>query len=470
MEIISLSFLIFAVIVLAVYYLLSQRAQNFWLLLVSYVFYLSFGWQYGMVLAGATLVNYWLAIQIGKGKKAWLVPGILVNAGSFGIMKLIAGPYGPGLLGHFLLNWDGALSTRILLPIGFSFYILQAISYLIDVSRRQITPTENLVDFALYLAYFPKLLAGPIERARDFLPQIEKGRIVNNTAAGRNIGLIVIGLLRKVIIADHLNYLRPIDIFTHPLEYSILERLIWLLVFAFGLYNDFAGYTSIVRGLSGLMGIELASNFSQPFFAHSFSDFWNRWHTSLSHWLRDYTFYPTRRWLLKHRAPDLVTMAFPPLITMLVSGYWHGAYITMLLWGCLHGFYLILDQLLKLEGRTAPTAGFSLRNSLTWLLVFILVTATWVPFSASSTLTALDFFRGPISAHLNFPAITLIDLSLLVIFSLWTDWQEYRNEPDAFFLGWKQATKIWALAGALLLLLLLAGKMSNLSGFVYQGF
>src|SRR5258706_4532052 len=470
MEIISLPFLIFALAIILVYSRLSRPAQNAWLLAASYIFYLSWGWYYAIVLLVMTLINYTLGLRLEQDSSShskWLWAGILLNGGALIALKALSSAY--GILIFNALNWTREQPnwTAVLLPIGFSFYTLQAISYLIDVSRGQIAPVRNPIDFALYLAYFPKLLSGPIEKAGRFIPQLEHERKVDNLQIGRGLGLILVGLLRKLVIADALTAIRPEDIFSNPMGSAKLERLVSLVVFAFPLYNDFAGYTAIVRGLSALLGIELSPNFAQPFFARSFSEFWSRWHISLSVWLRDYIFFPLRRWILQKRLPAWMALTVPPLLTMLVSGYWHRASISMLFWGGLHGLYQVLEQ--KFWKRRPSES--VLRQILSAFVIFIFVTLDWIPFAAGDFSATLVYFRGFLPPYQSsFPTTAWLNIAAALLFSLGLDWQEFQAGSDVYFLNWPARIQTWAVFATLLVLILFAGGGPDISNFVYQGF
>jgi alginate O-acetyltransferase complex protein AlgI len=464
-EIVSVDFLILTLVTLGIYYLLSPRAQTIWLLAVSCFFYATWGWAYLATLLVFTLLNFVLARQIEKTRSRPLVLfGIGINTLSLLSLKLLTSPYQATLLEQI----NAVALTGILLPIGFSFYVLQMISYLIDVQRGQIPAEEDFFHFALYIAYFPKLLAGPIERAKDFIPQLKRERVVERDFVEQGLYLILLGLVRKVVIADHLSGLRPLDIFSAPENYSSLERFIWLFMFAFIIYNDFAGYTSIVRGLSCLLGIQLSANFRQPFLARSFSDFWTRWHITLSDWLRDYVFYPARRWLLSLPQMGWTALILPPLLTMLVSGFWHGASLALLFWGFLHSLYLVVEQVLQ-RFKLLPKGGFSAQ--LYSLFVFLLITLAWIPFNTPSLRSAGRYLVGllpPYSAAFN--VLILPDLLLLVFFSLWLDWQEQRHEDLSFPRQWPVAAQSWGVAVAILLLFFFASTGNDLSRFVYQFF
>ena len=470
-EIVSSDFLILTLITLTVYYLLSPRYQALWLLTVSYFFYTTWGLGYLVVLVALTAINYGLARCIRpKKSKPLFIFGLALNALSLLTLKALAGPYGFNLLSSFIDEKQTLHLTAVLLPIGFSFYVLQALSYLTDVYRGQVPAEENFIEFALYIAYFPKLLAGPIERAKTFLPQIKQPRVVDAQAIEQGIYLILLGLLRKLVIADRLTLLRPVEAFSNPESYTLSARILWLLVFAFALYNDFAGYTSIVRGVSSLLGIRLSENFRQPFFSRSFSDFWTRWHISFSEWLRDYIFYPTRRWLLSHRWNKWLGLLVPPLITMLFSGYWHGAYLAILFWGLLHGLFLVVEQILQ-QFKLFPRNENSLFARLYTGMTFVAVTLAWLPFASSSLRTALRYFfyRAPIKNPV-LPLYALPEIIFAMGISLCLDWQGERQKEAAFLRKWSAKVQAWGVAIVLVLLLIFANAGSDLSGFVYQGF
>ena len=462
-EIISLQFFALFGAAVFIYYLLAPRAQTIWLLAVSFFFYASWSVSHLAVLIVSIYLNYITALLIEKTKsKRMLIGGITFNAISLLILKLLTGPYGVELFAHI----NVAIWTGTLLPIGFSFYVLQNISYLTDVYRGQVKAEKDIIHFALYTAYFPKMLAGPIERAKNFLPQLSRERIVDRNVIEEGLYLILLGMLRKIVIADHLNKLMPVDIFSNPQSYSSFERMVWLLVFAFILYNDFAGYTSVIRGISCFMGIQLSPNFRQPFLSKSFSDFWTRWHITLSEWLRDYIFFPTRRWLMSRWANGM-SWVVPPMITMLVSGYWHGAYLSLIFWGGLHGLYLIIEQSAQ-QFKLLPKSGNQLRLYI--LLVFILVTLAWVPFNTPSLRSAGRFFIGLLPPYsLSFNNLIIPDLTLIFL-SFWLDTQEQQHKDLAFPRKWSPPMQSLGTAIAIILVYLFASASNDISRFVYQFF
>jgi len=446
MEIISWKFTVFVVIVLAVYYLLSRRAQNVWLLIASCVFYSTLGWNPVFILTLVTLLNFIIAIRIDKSEMEperrlllWL--GLVIDAGSLVVFRLFTSGYAGRLLDLLVrvTHSPSDFFIEIILPTGFSFYILQAISYLIDVFRRQISASRDPVDFALYMAYFPRLVSGPIERARDFLPKLSSSRSVDNLAFRSGFTLILTGLVRKLLFADILSRSIPEDLFFTPNRFASIELVFYLILYSFWLYNDFAGYTGIVRGVSCFFGIDLSPNFSQPYFALNFVDFWNRWHITLSHWLRDYIYLPLSRILLRRNRSrsKLVNIFIPPLATMLASGLWHNLGVYMLAWGGMHSIYQALERMSAAWLPHPETSRFpGLRRLLATLLVFVLTCLAWVAFASGSFTRAVAYWLSMVSStaspSLSFTSFFLPALVILVCLIL--DWFQYRSDDELVFL------------------------------------
>lgn len=470
MELVSGVFAGFVLLVMVVYYPLPRRLQNIWLLVASYVFYVTWAWQFAVVLLALTAVNFGLARLLRPGDRQnrpgllWL--GIGVNVLALAFFKY-ADFFVGRLMSLFHASGDpGAL--QIVLPLGLSYLILQMISYLVDTYRGQMPPGGSIIDFALYAAYFPKLVSGPIERARDFLPRLAADRTVDNEGLARSVTLIVVGLVRKVVIAGFLAPL-TVDLLDHLPRIGIAELAVGLIAYAVYLYNDFAGYTGIVRGISGLMGIELSPNFMTPFFARTFTEFWNSWHISLSHWLRDYIYFPISRALLR-RNPDsrwLPNLVVAPVVTMLVSGLWHGAALHLLVWGLLHGLYQAVERLGGLIIRPTPPDKWPLwRQIAGGLTVFVLATAAWLPFR-DPRIIGRTFTRLFDAKPLDLGKDGAIAAALIAI-SLLMDWAQHRSGDEAGFVRWPRLAQSAALALAVLLIFLSALK--PVPTFVYQGF
>ncbi|MBD3307295.1 hypothetical protein GF339_12715 [candidate division KSB3 bacterium] len=471
MNLISLQFFGFVGLVLVVYYLLPRRAQNYWLLAMSYGFYLTWSWQFPLILAGMTGWTFFLAQKLQADqsrRRVWLYLGIGGNLGVLLLFKYadFFVPQMASLISRLGMNVKG---IQILLPIGMSFYILQAISYLLDVSRKQIPAATHIGDFALYLAYFPKLTAGPIERARTFLPQLAQHRVVDNEALARSFTLITIGLVRKIVVADMLLKAIPSKIFVTPEQFSALELFIWLATYFFGLYHDFAGYTNLMRGVSGLFGIELSRNFAHPLFARNFTEFWSRWHITLSQWLRDYIYFPLSRVLVRRNLSrfNLADLILPPVATMLVSGLWHGNQGHILLWGLLMGIYLVGERLPSLWlPVTSPSTRPRWRQGGGMVIVFLLILGS-LPLVLTNISTAINFWQRLL--HWNTLAWPNVRILLVLVPGIWLDWVQYRNKNELIFLTWPRTVQASLLALAALAVLLFS-RVGPGEPFIYQGF
>ena len=476
MTITSLNFILFTALALAVYYLLPRSPQNVWLLFVSYVFIVTWDWAFAVVLGIVTALNFLLARRLrinDQGQRGLLWLGIGFNVLTLFFFRA-AGFFLPELeavltsLG--LSNQAGGL--KILVPLGLSFYTLQTISYLVDVYRGQLKAESDFVNFALYLAYFPKLLAGPIERASAFLPKLAQPRRVDNRVIAESVTLIFVGLVRKIIIADPLMASFPSDVFEVPANYGPPELVFRLVIYAFALYNDFAGYTDIARGISGFFGVHLSPNFRAPYFSRNFNEFWKRWHITLSEWLRDYVYYPVSRALSRSNPSyrRLANLIVPPVITMLVSGMWHGFGLNMLLWGGLHGSYLVVERIPTLWRPIVPMQNQPLwRQWLGVLVVFSFVVLAWVPFRwelpAAFQLWEALFNWSDVAIRYRRMLLVLP----LLLGSLVLDFIQYRNEDEFIFLRWSPLTKAACMAIVLFwIFILTAGDFDQ--PFVYQAF
>jgi len=264
---------------------------------------------------------------------------------------------------------------NIILPVGISFYTFQTLSYTLDIYRRKLKPSSNFIDFALFVAFFPQLVAGPIERARHLLPQLSVRLHPTREQVSEGVVLIITGLFMKVMIGDAGGRIAD-HIFTNPEYYSSLEFLCALLIFSVQIYADFSGYSNIARGTAKLLGVDLMRNFAQPYLSANISEFWRRWHISLSSWLRDYL-YISLGGNRKGRGRTFINL----MLTMLLGGLWHGANWTFVIWGALHGTYLVIHKLIlgdrkpQIHYTYAGVPGF-LNYFVKALLTYILVLLT----------------------------------------------------------------------------------------------
>lgn len=343
----TLEFAIFFSIVYSLYLLSRHRQQNILLLIASYVFYGFWDWRFLSLIAISTIVDYFCGLAIYRENQAtrrrlYLIISICTNLGLLGFFK-----YFNFFAGSFYelassLGWEvDEFTLYVVLPIGISFYTFQTLSYTVDIYRREIKPTINFLNFAVFVSFFPQLVAGPIERAKNLLPQVERVRRVTQEQFYEGIWLIFFGLFKKIFIADNLAPMVN-QVFSQQGSFSGGEAVVAIIAFAFQIYGDFSGYSDIARGVSKLMGFDLMLNFRMPYFSKNPSEFWRRWHISLSTWLRDYLYIS----LGGNRGSKLVTYR-NLMLTMVLGGLWHGAAWHFILWGFYQGLLLIVHRLLR---------------------------------------------------------------------------------------------------------------------------
>ena len=337
----SIIFLTFIVIVFLVYPRLRLRQQNLFLLVASYVFYGWWDWRFSILLLTSTVVDFWVgqglqATESPKHRKYLLFISIAVNLGILGFFKYFNFFIESAATVLAAIGFDPHMPVlKVILPIGISFYTFRTLTYTIDIYRGKLSPTGSFVDYALFTSFFPQILAGPIERAANLLPQISAPRQVTRAKVLTGLNLILIGYFKKVAIADTL---APIvgKIFDTPEAMSSGQLLTGMYAYTFQIYGDFSGYTDIARGIACILGFESMVNFNTPYLSRNITEFWRRWHISLSTWFRDYLYVP----LGGNRLGPARTYA-NLFITMLLCGLWHGAAWTFVLWGGLHGLCLM---------------------------------------------------------------------------------------------------------------------------------
>ncbi|MCA9322538.1 MAG: MBOAT family protein [Planctomycetes bacterium] len=371
----STEYLLFLPLMFLACQILPHRLQNLFLLGASWAFY---GWVHPWFLyliLGVTAMNWGAALAIEQRpqhRRLWLALGVTVSLGVLAVFKY---------LGFFVASLQSVLeglgvesslpTLRIFLPVGISFYVFQGAGYLIDVSRERLKARRSFADLALFIAFFPQLVAGPIERASNLLPQIETPRRFSADLAREGLVLLVWGFFKKMVIADNVGLLANKIFALEAPGFSLL----WAGVFAFAvqILADFSGYTDIARGSAALLGFRLMRNFHRPYFATSIADFWRRWHMSLSQWLRDYLYIP-----LGGSRVSLGRGLVNVMITFLLCGLWHGASWNFVLWGGYHGFLITVE---RLWARFVPTIpGATLRRPLRMAATFLLVCLGWLLF------------------------------------------------------------------------------------------
>ncbi|MEW5941522.1 MAG: MBOAT family O-acyltransferase, partial [Chloroflexota bacterium] len=374
-------FLIFFLVVFSAYWLLRRRAwQNALLLAASYIFY---GWAhpwYAILLGLSTLADYFLALAISRNRarvKLYVTFSLVLNLGVLGFFKYFNFfNYGlVNLLTDLGLRADPLL-VQILLPAGLSFYTLKKLAYILDVSRGTLEPARDLLAFALFVAFFPQINAGPMDRAQKLLPQIQADRVWRADNFYQAWPLIVTGFFKKIVVANMLSV--AVDRVFSLKQPTLALLAMAALGFTIQILADFSAYTDLSRGVARLFGFDTSENFNAPYLALTPTDFWNRWHITLSTWLRDYIFFPLRRALLRSRLPAWLTDALPPLVTMLASGLWHGAGWTYLAWGGLFGVLIVIYQALGLGARWMPAHWWT--RLLAWLAMFSLLVFSFLIF------------------------------------------------------------------------------------------
>ena len=403
----TFTFALFFVVVLTVGWLIPGRRAwwKLFMLAASYVFYGYWDARFVGLIVASTVLNQAAAASLARlqrpgARRAVVSLAVGANLASLGFFKY-AGFFvdsaeraleGLGLAGDLpLLN--------IILPVGISFFTFQAISYVLDVYRGDAEPAKPL-DFAVYLAFFPQLVAGPIVRAHELIPQINEPRALRHTEFTRALTLIAAGLFKKMVVATYLAEALVDDVFAFPDRFSSLEVLFGVYGYAVQIYADFSGYTDIAIGVALLLGIRLPDNFDQPYRATSIQDFWRRWHMSLSRWLRDYLYIPLggNRGGDRRRDRNL-------FLTMLLGGLWHGAAWTFVLWGALHGLGLLIER----------RFGLRLPGAVARLVTFHFVCFGWILFRADSLAGAGDVLRRLFGAWtVESTRLTWVPVALIV--------------------------------------------------------
>lgn len=378
----SVTFFIFLVTVFAAYWTVRERrAQNAFLLIASYVFYGWWDWRFLGLIIGCSAVNYWAggyiaATKVRTKRRMALVACCIVCLGTLGLFKYY-NFFVESLCCLFNVSAE-SLTMRLVLPVGISFFTFQALSYTIDIALGKLKPAASWVEFFTFIAFFPQLVAGPIERATNLLPQFQKPRRFDFDEATHGLCLIGYGLFKKMVVADTLA-LYVNKAFYMPELYSSVTCIIAAFFFAIQIYCDFSGYSDVARGVAQLFGFKLMVNFDRPYLATSFADFWRRWHISLSTWFKDYVYIP----LGGNRVPfwKIIRNLW---IVFLLSGLWHGAAWTFVVWGGLHALFLTFGLIVRKVSKNAPPSQKLPHIILKALFVNFGVVFAWIFFRAGS--------------------------------------------------------------------------------------
>ncbi|MDA8876948.1 MBOAT family protein [bacterium] len=377
----SLSFILFLPFVFMIYWKLNDnlKSQNIWLLLMSYLFYGWWDWRFLSLIFASTLVDYTIGLKLKTSEKKGTRKTLLVLSLVFNLGVLAVFKYYNFFIDSFnelfaIFHPSVSYNTLdIILPVGISFYTFQTLSYTIDVYKKKLEPTSDFVDFAGYVSFFPQLVAGPIERATNLLPQFQKRRKFDYEKSVLGMRQILWGLFKKMVIADNLAVIVD-EVYLSHAEMSPYAIIVGFICFSFQIYCDFSGYSDIAIGTARLFGFDLMKNFNFPYFSKSIADFWRRWHISLTTWFRDYIYFP-----LGGSRVNKFGAVKNILIVFLVSGFWHGANWTFIFWGGLNALFF-------LPGMYYPQK--KSKNKILLIVrafwTFMLITFTWVFFRAKS--------------------------------------------------------------------------------------
>lgn len=469
----SFAFLVFLPLVfLAYWYLFGRdlRLQNAFLLVASYFFYGWWDWRFLGLLFASSMGDMIIGLALEgtrtpRARRAWVALSLVINIGVLATFKYF-NFFVDGLSDLMLLmGMQPDLPTlRILLPVGISFYTFQSLSYTIDIYRGQIKATRDPIAFLAFVSFFPQLVAGPIERASNLLPQFLRPRTFDPVAARDGLRQMLWGFFKKIVIADScapwVNEIFAGDVSSTP----GITLFFGAFFFAFQIYGDFSGYSDIAIGCSRLFGIGLSQNFAYPYFSRSISEFWRRWHISLSTWFRDYVYMPLGGWRTKWGRLKNI------LITFSISGLWHGANWTFIGWGLMHGGYYVPEILRDGKARRDHA---QLRDLPAILLTFLLVVLAWVLFRSQSLSTAGAYLFYMVRHIGMSPGALLLWVwrpeMAWVLFLLVVEWRARRTQHALAVMPaatWQR----WSIYSFLVLVTLIHLDMSTSHDFIYFQF
>ena len=458
----TMSTLGFFAIILAVYYILPHKFRWGLLILASVVFYASADWKMLALIGGSIVVSYIAGLKIEqaeneKQKKVWMAGCIILLVAILMLFKYF------GFFADVIGNMLGATSFvfNLVMPLGISYYTFKIISYLVDIYKGKIDAEKHLGYYALYVSFFPQILCGPIERADHFIPQLKNGCKFEDKLAAEGLGRIIIGLFKKLAIADRLA-LYVGTVFDAPTAYPGLASIMAVAFYTIQIYCDFSGYSDMAIGMAQMLGIRTRENFNYPYFSRSIKEFWSRWHISLSSWLRDYIYIP-----LGGNRKGKMRKHLNTLAVFLVSGIWHGSSLSFVFWGAMHGLWNMISTPKKDD---APVW----KQILQVLVTILGVAFTWIFFRAKDLATAFTMIKhmifgfglsiDQITASLlpftgdNTCAAYFLIICLLILFQAVFEWKRTRGKGTSY--GW---------IAAMLAMTLLLGQFGS-SSFLYGQF
>lgn len=470
----SFTFLVFFVLFINLYWLVSRksslRIRNLFILISSYIFYGWWDWRFLSLIFISSLADYVIgqkmsSTQRKQSRKLLLFLSLFINLGILGFFKYFN--FFIESVNELLNLFSLGINTHtlhIILPVGISFYTFQSLSYTIDIFRKKIKPTRDPIAFFAYVAFFPQLVAGPIERAGNLLPQFLRKQQFSYPDSISGLRLVLWGLFKKIVIADNVGILAD-QLFDPANPASAITTLTAALFFTIQIYADFSGYSDIAIGIARLLGFKLMQNFQTPLFAASLREFWQRWHISLSTWFRDYVYIP-----LGGNRCGMSRYRINIVLTFLLSGLWHGAAFNFLLWGFLHGLVFILEKPFKLR----------VARPLKIIFNATLVALLFVPFRSESVAQTVEMISSLFSLNLwntevlnsaieQFSPIRFLVLGIVILLFGFTEWQMQKTD----FSAWIAGKSKWIRIGSyyiLLLLILLLGNFDVKPDFIYFQF
>lgn len=478
----SIGFVIFLPVVFLLYWFVTNKnlkLQNVLLLLASYFFYACWDWRFLFLLMFSTFLDYFTGLKMQdaknqKRKRFWFWLSVVINLGFLGIFKyynFFAESFADAIsnVGLQVNPW----TLKVILPVGISFYTFHGLSYVIDIYKDRIKAEKNFVDYAVFVSFFPLLVAGPIERATHLLPQIKKRRTFDYTKAVDGLRQILWGLFKKIVIADNCAEFAN-QIFNNSTEQSGSNLALGAVFFAFQIYGDFSGYSDIAIGTARLFGIDLLRNFAFPYFSRDIAEFWRRWHISLSSWFKDYLYIPLGgsnggNWMRIRNT----------FIIFIVSGFWHGANWTFIVWGALNALFILPSIIMKTNRNNLETVAQgnflpTIKEFFQMIITFTLAVFAWIFFRAENIPHALSYISGIFSRSLfSIPTITphfsvLIIIILIIIFTI-IEWLGREQQYAISKLGtkWKSTLRYAMYYAIIIAIFWFAGKDQQ---FIYFQF
>lgn len=465
----SVTFLVFLPVIVVLYYLIPHKYRWMLLLAGSYYFYACWRIDYIILIITSTLVDYFCGILIAKyaerrKRLLFLIASLVINLGLLFAFKYYNFAIGSA---NFLLEefnfYRRFEYSSLLLPVGISFYTFQSLSYTIDVYLRNLKPEKHLGYFALYVSFFPQLVAGPIERFDRLTPQLRARHKISYENFSHGFRLIIYGLFIKMVIADNLSVYVE-QVYDNPSAYNSISILTALVFYSFQIYSDFYGYSLIALGSARFIGINLMDNFKTPYLARNISEFWQRWHISLSTWFRDYLYIP-----LGGNKVKLPRWIMNILLVFLISGIWHGANWTFVIWGGIFGIAYLAEHFLNKQiGLSARRNDFKPWHIILVLKTFIIVTIAWVFFRSENLEKAFTVFQSLVS-NVHVADTFYVKPSVLIFFVLFvlSDVLLYNSRFDLFSIKLKPLAR-WSVYGVLIVAIILFAGLENFPFIYFQ--